>query len=143
MDVLPAAEQHVTLYLQHVAEAPSSRAATKEAVYAFPWAHDLAGVPSSTTRIQVQATMQELRRLLAKPVQKKEPITIEMLRAMVDDVTKNETLPNVRLAATHQLVFSRFLHFSKLVNTRCCDASIGVEMLKICIPKVNKSAEEK
>ena len=135
LDVLPAAEQHVALYLQQVAETSSSRAATEEAVYALAWAHDLAGIASPTTGILVQTTLQGLRRLLAKPVLKKEPITIEMLRAMVDDVTKNETLANVRLTAACLLAFSGFLRFNELVNIRCCDVSIGVEMLKIRIPK--------
>ena len=44
--VLPAPEQHVALYLQHVAETSSSRAVVEEAVYALAWAHDLAIIKS-------------------------------------------------------------------------------------------------
>ena len=78
LKVLPAAEQHAALYLQHVAETLSSRAVVEEAVYTLAWAHDLAGVASPTTRILVQTTLQGLRRMLAKPVQNKEPVTIKM-----------------------------------------------------------------
>ena len=78
----------MALYLQHIAETSSSRAATEEAVYVLAWAHDLTGIASSTIRILVQKTLQGLRRLLAKPVQKKELIIIEMLKAIVDDITK-------------------------------------------------------
>lgn len=84
MDILPAAKQHVALYLQHIAETSSSRAATEEVVYILAWAHDVTGIASSTIRILVEKTLQGIRRLLAKPVQKKELITIEMLKAMVD-----------------------------------------------------------
>ena len=58
-----------------------------------------------------------------------------MLRAMVDDVTKNETLVNVRLIAVCLLAFLGFLRFNELVNIQCHDVSIGVKMLKIRIPK--------
>ena len=114
----------MALYLQYVAETSNSRAAAEEAVYALAWAHDLAGVVSLTTGVLVQTTLQGLRRLLARPVQKKEPITIEMLGAMVDDLDKNETLANARLTAACPLAFSRFLRFNELVNIRCCDVSI-------------------
>ena len=135
LDVLLAAEQHVALYLQHVAETSNSRAATEEAGYALAWVHDLAGVASPTIGILVQTTLQELRRVLAKPVQKKEPITIKMLMPMVDDLNKNVTQANLRLTASCLLAFAGFLRFNKLVNVCCCDMSIGVDMLKICIPK--------
>ena len=135
LKALPAAEQHVAFYLQHVAETSSSRAVVEEAVYALAWAHDLAGVASLTTGILVQTTLQGLRRMLAKPVRKKEPVTIKMLTAMVDDLNKNETLVNLRLTAACLLAFAGFLHFNELVNIRCCDVSIGVDMLKIRIPK--------
>ena len=83
LEVLPATEHHVAFYLQHVAETLNSRAAVEEAIYALAWIHDLAGVVSPTTAILIQTTLQVLRRMLAKPVQKKEPVTIEMLTAMV------------------------------------------------------------
>ena len=135
LNVLPAAEQYVALYLQHMAETSNSRAVAEEAVYALAWAHDLARVVSPTTGVLVQTTLQGLRRLLAKPVQKKEPITIEMLGAMVDDLNKNETLANAGLTAACLLAFLGFLWFNELVNICCCDVSIRTDMLRICISK--------
>ena len=64
MDVLPAAKGYVALYLQHITEASSSRAAPEEAIYALAWAHDLAGVASPNKGILVQTTLQGLRRLI-------------------------------------------------------------------------------
>ena len=54
---------------------------------------------------------------------------------MVDDLNKNETLANLRLTAACLLAFAGFLRFNELVNICCCDVSIGVDMLKICIPQ--------
>ena len=102
----------MALYLQHITEASSSRAAIEKAIYALAWAHDLAGVASPTKRILVQTTLQGLRRLLAKPIQKKEPITIERLKAMEDDIMKNETMANVRLTAACLLAYSGLLRLT-------------------------------
>ena len=137
LKVLAAPEQHVALYLQHIAETSSSKAVVEEVVYALAWAHDLAGVVSPTTGILVQTTLQGLRRMLAKPVRKKEPVTIEMLSATVDELNKNETLVNLRLTTACLLAFTGFLRFNKLVTICCCDVSIGADMLKIRIRQIS------
>ena len=106
---IPAVAHHISLYLQHLADTTTSKATTEEAVYAIAWAHSLAGLPSPTEATLVQTTLKGLRRLLAKPIQKKEPITVEILQAMVRDVDSNGTLTNVRLATACLLAFAGFL----------------------------------
>ena len=132
---LPAESHHIALYLQHLADITSSKATVEEAVYAIAWAHSLAGVPSQTETPLIQTTIQGLRRLLAKPIRKKEPMTVEMLQAMVKDADRNETLTNVRLVTACLLAFAGFLRFDELVNIRCCDLVLDQEMLKILIPR--------
>ena len=132
---IPAVAHHVSLYLQHLADTTTSKATTEEAVYAIAWAHSLAGLPSPTETALVQTTLKGLHRLLAKPTQKKEPITVEILQAMVWDVDSNGTLTNVRLATACLLAFAGFLRFDELVHIRCCDLTINEDMLKIQIPR--------
>ena len=129
---LPAESHHIALYLQHLA---NIKATVEEAVYAIAWAHSLAGIPSQTETPLIQTTTQGLRRLLAKPIRKKEPMTVEMLQAMVKDADKNETLTNVRLVTACLLAFAGFLRFDELVNIRCCDLVLDQKMLKIHIPR--------
>ena len=83
LPVFPAVVHHIVLYMQHLAESTRSKAATEEAAYVLAWAHTMAGVTSSTENPFVKTALEGLRRTLSKPVQKKEPITMDMLKAMV------------------------------------------------------------
>ena len=117
----PMIEHHLVLCLQHLAETTGSKAAVEEAVYSMTWAHSLATIASPTANPLVVTILEGLRRALAKLVSKKEPITVNMLKAMVGDTNKHPTLSNVRLTAACLLAFAVFLRFNELVNVRSCD----------------------
>jgi len=59
--------------------------------------HSLAGPPTPTSSPFVQVVSEGLRRSLAKPPNKKEPFTVEMLKAIADDVTRSGSLSDIRL----------------------------------------------
>jgi len=67
------------------------------------WSH------SSTCDPFVKATQEGMQRLLARPVVKKEPATVEMLEAIVNDADKSGSLSDLRLATVCLLGFSGFL----------------------------------
>lgn len=131
----PVSSQHIVLYLQHIAQTSCSKAAMEEAVYALAWVHSVAGIPSPTDNPFVRTAVEGLRRTLSKPTQKKEPITADMLKAMVQDTMKHTTLSNVRLTTACLLAFAGFLRFSELVNIRPCDLSFSDDMLKLLLPR--------
>ena len=79
----------------------------------------------------MKATLQGLQCSLAKPVVKKEPITLEMLRAMVDDVDKSGSLSDLCLVTACLLSFAAFLQFNEMINLRPCDFTFSQEMLNI------------
>ena len=107
---LPAQARFVALYLQHLAEETKSKSAAEEAVNALAWMHGLAGINSSPTSSPiVQETLQGLKRTLAKPVQKKRPITKEMLAEIIANANNHPSLANIRLATACLLAFSGFL----------------------------------
>ena len=87
-----AKECHAVLYLQHLGKTKASKAAIEEAVNALAWAHSLSGLPSPAANPFVQVVLDGLRRTYAKPVRKKEPFTVEMLTAIVNDAMANDTL---------------------------------------------------
>ena len=131
----PAAAHHVVLYLQHIAQTTGSKAAMEEATYSLAWVHSIAGITSPTDNPFVKISVEGLRRMLSKPVQKKEPITTDMLKAMVQDTLKEGTLASVRLTAACLLAFAGFLRFNELVNIRPCDLSFCDNMLKLFLPR--------
>ena len=135
LNPFPVKEHHLVLYLQHLAETTGSKAMVEETVYSMTWVHNLASVPSPTENSLVTSTLEGLRRALAKPVSKKEPITVDILKAMVADTNKRPTLSNVRLTAACLLAFSGFLRFNELVNIRPCDLTMHEKMIKLQIPQ--------
>ena len=63
-----------------------SKAGVEEAVHALSWLHEVAGLEPVGAAPIVQATLSGLRRVLAKPKTRKEPITVDILKAMVESL---------------------------------------------------------
>jgi len=82
----------------------------------------------------VQATLEGLKRKLAKPVVKKAPFKAQMLGAIANDARRTNTLASLRLGAACLLSFAGFLRFDELANLNVCDLEIGREFLKLKIP---------
>ena len=74
-------ELHLVLYMQHLSESTESKAAVEEAVHAMSWVYWLAGAQPLGL---VKTTLEDLRRILAKPKSRKEPVTANMLKVMVE-----------------------------------------------------------
>ena len=81
----------------------------------------------------MQATLEGLQCSLAKPVVKKEPITLEVLKAMVSDANNSSSLSDLHLVTACLLSFAGFLRFDELINLRPCDFTFDKDMQKIQI----------
>ena len=95
--VFPVEAIHLALYLQHIGNLTGSRASVEEAVYALSWIHEAAGLPSPIDDPFVQTVLGGggLRRMLASPTVKKQPITSEMLSDMVQACQRDPSLGNL------------------------------------------------
>jgi len=91
----------------------------------------MAGFPAGPF---VQTTLEGIRRSLARPVQKKDPVTIDLIADIVEHTDKS-CLSDVRLATACLISFAGFLRFDELVNIRCCDVQLATEMATIKIPR--------
>ena len=85
--------------MQHVSESKHSKSAVEEVVHALAWLHRVADIESPTESSLVQSVLEGMRRTLSKPKVRKEPVSIEMLRAMVEAAGATPTLSDVRLLA--------------------------------------------
>jgi len=83
----------------------------------------MAGVSPPTDSPIVQATLEGLKRKLAKPVSKKSPLRVQILGAIAQDARRLNTLASLRLGAACFLSFASFLKFDELVNVDVCDVS--------------------
>ena len=95
--------------------------------------HSTAGLIPLHVDPFVKATLEGMQRLLARPVVKKEPATVEMLEAIVDDADKSGSLSDLRLATACLLGFSGFLRATEVLNLRPCDCELSGDMMKIHI----------
>ena len=121
---IPARPHEFVLYLQYIGEQSASKSAAEEACNALAWIHSTSGLASPSTHPLVKVALGGLQRTLAKPVVKKEPLTIEMVEAMLTDADQLGSLSDMRLATTCLLGYAAFLRFSELVELRPCDFSI-------------------
>ena len=131
--VFPVQKVHFALYLQHLGEAVQSKAAVEEAVNAIGWVHQLAGHPPIVASPFVRATLAGLQRKLAKPKVPKEPITTDILVALVDSLGPTPTLADIRLAASCLLAFAAFLRYDELAKLRCCDVRFTAQSMSVHI----------
>ena len=135
LTVFPVNKHCVALYLHHLGEKLGSKSAVEDAINALNWVHNLAGVQSPTHSPLVQATAEGLRRSLARPVQKKTPMSVDILSEIVKDAEAHPCLSNIRLATASLLAFSGFLRFDELIQLRPCDITITEEMMAVKIQR--------
>jgi len=121
------------LYLQFIGDTKGSKSAVEEACNAVSWVHSTAGLPPVLSDCFVRATLDGLRRSLARPVVKKEPATVEMLEAIVDDGEKSGSLSDLRLATASLLGFAGFMRTAEVLELGPCDIVISEEIMKVCI----------
>ena len=74
----------------------------EEACNAVSWMHASAGLSSLLADPFVKATLEGLQRSLAKPVVKKEPVTVDMVEAIVRYADKSGSLYS-RLTIGHRM----------------------------------------
>ena len=110
-----------------------SKAAVEEAVNSLAWVHSLAGLTSPSHHPLVQATLEGLKRTLAKPVTKKTPMTAEILSKIVKNTVTKPTLSNIRLATACLLAYAGFLRADELISLRPCDIDIAEDKMIIRI----------
>ena len=106
-DACRAPAVHFALYLVHLGESTGSKAAVNLAVNAVAWVHELLGVESVMEPL-VKVTFKGLQRKLAKAVVKKKPVSLRMLKDMVQSMGQ-EPLSEVRLLTIATHAFTGFL----------------------------------
>ena len=117
---MPANSFHVAAYLQCLISEPILLPVLN-AVYSIDWAQCLAGLPKVSDHAIVSSMVSAFQRILGKP--KKEPITSEMLKALVTCKIsdKSPSLSDLRTVALCLLGYADFFRFSELCFIRACD----------------------
>ena len=80
---MPANFLHVAVYLKCLVLEANSPPSVVNAVYSIDWAQQLASLPKRSEYPMVSSLIAASQRILGKPKSKKEPISPEMLKALV------------------------------------------------------------
>ena len=80
----PANPFQVAIYLQCLLEDANSPSPVLNAVYSIDWAQLLAGLPKISNHPLVSSMVSASQKILGRPKVKKDPVTPEMLKALVE-----------------------------------------------------------
>lgn len=109
----PAKTEHVALYLQHLIDTTHSHSAVDSAIYAIQWAHNMAGIPSPTNSPIIHAIREAAKRLVGThPVNKKEPISADMIRKLVN-ISNFDNLVELRNVCIFILAYAGFFRIQE------------------------------
>lgn len=79
--------------------------------------------------------MDGARKILSKPITKKEPITVDIMKKLYDHYGISSDLSDLRIYCMFSLAFAGFLRFNELVNIRFADFTFFDSYVQISIPK--------
>lgn len=68
--------------------------------------------------------MDGARTILSKPITKKEPITVNIMKKLYDHYGISSDLSDLRIYCMFSLAFAGFLRFNELVNIRFADLTL-------------------
>ena len=106
-------------------------------MYALRWTYTIADVPSPTEHQFVVSTWRGCKRLLARPVQPKDPIEVSALHRLAADL-ESPTLMESRLLVLCLLCYSGALRIQEVLQIRVKDIVFSETSMRLFIPKRKK-----
>lgn len=134
LDSLPASASTVSLYISFLVQANSSSSVLTATIYAIQWYHDKNLFPNPCYEKLVKLTAEGGRRILAKPfVNKKEPITIDIIEKIFKSKNDMDNLCHLRTRLICVLGYAGFFRASELCSIKSSDIKFHDEYVEIKI----------
>ena len=92
VSVLPMSSDDLIVYLMHNSEKLESFASVKLSVYAIAYVHQMAGHQDPSKDPGVNLVLQAAKRMWSHPVKKAKPMTIFIIKMLVDKILGNDIL---------------------------------------------------
>ncbi len=126
----------LTLFITSMVQSAERLSKITQSFYGLKFLHDITGRKNPRKNKMAMTALESARRILAKPINKKEPIKPTHLRKLGKILTENpNNLPNYRTLAICCVAFSGFLRFNEVANLRRSDISFHNTYMKIFIEK--------
>ena len=120
LSYFPANPMHVAVYLQYVLESTRSSASRSvdTAFYSIKWAHESAGLVSPTDNPLVNRVRDAAKRILGtKRDNRKEPLSVEILKDIIDGSDLSNTL-QLRNVCLFVLCYAGFFRSGEVTRIR-------------------------
>ena len=130
----------VAVYLKCLLNEAYSPFPVLSAVYSIDWALQLAGLSKISNHPLVSSMVDSAsQRILGRPKVKKDPITPEMLKALVESkiTDKSFSLSDLRFVALCLIAFAGFFRFSELCHIKACDVKFFPSYVSIFLESSN------
>ena len=115
---LPAKDSTVSMYLTSLIQSGCSVAVLTSNFYSVRWYHDMYLFKDPCGSRLVKLVFKGGKRILSKPIQKKEPITADIIIKLFDLYKDNLNLQNSRSLCMFLLAYSGFFLYKELSNIK-------------------------
>jgi integrase len=131
---LPAEPLHVAFYLTHISRSAKSFAVINLALCSIAWAHTIAGLASPSKDVFVSEVVNGIKRKLAKPSTKKDPIEPQNIE-QIFDIINYTSLTDVRNSTIIIIAYYALLRFDELRSIKSSHLAFLPGHVEITIPK--------
>lgn len=113
----------IAVYLQCLLNEAYSPSPVLNAFYSIDWALQLAGLSKISSHPLVASMVSASQRILGRPKVKKDPLTPEILKALVESkiTDKSPSICDLRSVALCLIGYAGFFRFSELCHIKACD----------------------
>ena len=132
---LPASSTTVSLYIGGLIQQGTSVTILESSFYAIKWYHDFNFENNPCSNKILSLILEGGKRLLSKPVCKKDPITPDILRLIIQRFGDKRDLSKLRVCSLFLLGFSGFLRYNELSNIKMNNLEFHDTYLKLVIEK--------
>lgn len=133
----PARSSVIAIFLSGLIQQGVSEAVLCSFFYSIKWYHDLhCALYNPCDDSVILKLMEGGKRILSKPLKKKEPISSDILEKVIDlfgDREKNRDLCSVRTITMLILGFAGFLRFNELANIKVKNITFKDLYMNICV----------
>ena len=138
--VIPAKPLHIALFISELTAVSISNntgiSPIESVVYGIKWGHSLAGIVECPTgHPLVKSSLEGARRKLARPVQPKEPLSVDTVLRIAEYYISSSSLAVIRFLFVLLVGFAGFFRMDEIRNLTVKDVSIFNEYMSVFIPK--------
>jgi hypothetical protein len=130
---LPASVTTIAVYISYLVQREVYTSVLYSDYYGIKWEYDLNLSTSIFSEQYIKMILEGSVRILSKPVQKKEPITSDILMTILRKQYPIDNLQKLRICCLLLLGYAGFLRFNELAQIRASNLKFSNSHLEILI----------